>query len=480
MDNGDLSPVSFHYDETMTYGGKIPYGSRDNPVYDAVWKTVARLCLGTSRNPLQSIIKRGDTVLIKPNLIDHLPGSYTRPEVVRPMIDMAVAGGAARICVADAGINFIETEQVLDATHYSEMVRCLQRRHPAIKIEALNLNKLPRWRWVFLGEDSSFYNSGYRDDEIAFDYGKPLLNHPYYLTVDRLGRTPRGKSAGCYAISDDVLNADVVINMPKMKTHWTMLATLSMKNLVGCTMASTYDHQAGDGANLARIPHCHVRKTNYFENDIAVRVLQDLHKIILYCDKHGRLKKRKQRQYLTVIDGIEAMERSQTTLYEQKGKRRMNRVVLAGQDPVSTDMVACRVMGYDYRQIPVLKKRPMDDIRKIGNYNRDNIVVIGENLDTRINHVFSFNDRWKKDAECLAIKKFTPPKIRTVTRQGKKVTAVIQNCTAAHLMYGKGKLLTMSGKGNSYFAELPSSAKKIYIFAHDRYLNSISKQCDFA
>jgi len=480
MDNGDLSPVSFNYDETMTYGDRVPYGSRNNPAYDFVWKTVERLSLGTSRNPLQSIIKPGDTVLIKPNLIDSIPGTYTRPEVVRPMIDMAVAGGAARIYIADAGINFIETEQVLDATHYVEMVRRLQKQYPAITIEVLNLNKLPRWRWVFLGEDSSFYNSGYRDDEIAFDYGKPLLNHPYYLTADRLGRNPRGKSSGCYAISDDVLNADVVINMPKMKTHWTMLVTLSMKNLVGCTVASTYDHQAADGANLARIPHCHVHDTNYFRNDIAARVLQDLHKIILYCDKNGRLKKRKQRKYLTVIDGIEAMERSQTPLYNSKGKRRMNHMVLAGQDPVSTDMVACRAMGYDYRQIPVLKKRPMDNIHTIGNYNRDNIVVIGENLDARINHVFGFNDRWKKNAKCLAIKKFTPPKIRTLTRQGGKVTAVIHNCTAAHLMYGKGKLLTMSVKGNVYFAELPLSAKKIYIFAHDRYLNSISKQCDFA
>ncbi|MBN1471943.1 MAG: DUF362 domain-containing protein [Syntrophaceae bacterium] len=480
MNSGDISPVSFNYDKKVTYGGRVPYESHDNPAYDFVWKTVERLGMGTSRNPLSSIIKPGNTVLIKPNLIDSIPGTYTRPEVVRPVIDMAVAAGAGKIHIADAGINFIETEQTLDATHYSEMAWCLQRRHPAITIEALNLNRLPRWRWVFLGDGSSFYNSGYRNDEAAFDYGEPLLNHKYYLTADRLGRSPEGKPLGWYAISDSILDADVVINMPKMKTHWTMLVTLSMKNLVGCTVASTYDHKAGNGANLARIPHCHVRKTNYFDNDISARVLQDLNKIIFYCDKDGRLKKRKQRNYLTVIDGIDAMEKSQTPLYNSKGKRRMSHMVLAGQDPVSTDMVACRAMGYDYRQIPVLKKSEMDNTHKIGNYNSDNIVILGENLDTRINHVFGFNDLWKKDAKCLAIKKFSSPKIRTVTKKGKKVIAIIDNCTAAHLMYGKGDLLTMSGKGNTYVAELPLSEKEVCIFAHDRYLNSINKQCDFA
>ena len=122
----------------------------------------------------------------------------------------------------------------------------------------------------------------------------------------------------------------------------------------------------------------------------------------------------------------------------------------------------------------------MDKIHRIGNYNQDNIVITGENLDKRINHVFSFNDRWKKDARFLAIRKFSPPKIRTLTREGKKVIAVIDNCTAAHLSYDGGNLITMSRKDNSYFAELPLSAKNVCIFAHDQYLNSISKVCDFA
>lgn len=88
-------------------------------------------CAWDVPQPLQNIIKPGNTVLIKPNLIDSLPGVLYPPEVVElAVIDMAVAAGAARICIADAGINFMETKQTLEATHYAEMARCLQRQYP--------------------------------------------------------------------------------------------------------------------------------------------------------------------------------------------------------------------------------------------------------------------------------------------------------------------------------------------------------------
>ena len=125
MDNGDISLISFNYDKIVNYGDKMPYGGNDNPAYGFVWKTVERLGLGAAKNPLQSIIKPGNAVLIKPNLIGHIPGTYTRPAVIMPIIDMAVAAGAGKIYIADAGINFFETEHTLASTCYSEMARCL-------------------------------------------------------------------------------------------------------------------------------------------------------------------------------------------------------------------------------------------------------------------------------------------------------------------------------------------------------------------
>jgi len=153
---------------------------------------------------------------------------------------MAVAAGAARVRIGDAGINYLETEESLARTGYAEMARCLQGRNPAVRIEAVNLNRLPCWRWACLGQESSFRDSGYRDDEVGSDFGPPPSNHRYFLTADASGRSPGGRPLGWYAISDVALDADVVINVPKMKTHWTMVVTLSLKELVGCTMASTY------------------------------------------------------------------------------------------------------------------------------------------------------------------------------------------------------------------------------------------------
>ena len=43
-----------------------------------------------------------------------------------------------------------------------------------------------------------------------------------------------------YFINSDVLNADVVINMPKPKTHRKAGVTISMKNLVGINCRKEY------------------------------------------------------------------------------------------------------------------------------------------------------------------------------------------------------------------------------------------------
>jgi len=250
------------------------------------------------------------------------------------------------------------------------------------------------------------------------------------------------------------------------------MATLSMKNVVGCTMASTHDEGNIRYFNLLRIPHCHVKNVNYFKNDVSGRVLHDLNKVILYCDKNGSLKKILQRKYLTVIDGIEAMEKSNHPNYGN-GVPYMRHAVLAGRNPVATDMVACRVMGYDYRCMPTFQKAYNNTIYGIGDYNPKNIAIVGNNLDTKIHHVFEFNEDWKNDAGALAIQEFCPPKIRKLVKEKNKIIARIDNCMVAHIMYDKQNILNMSKNVDFYFAELPHSASDIYIVAHDKYLNSI-------
>ncbi|MBL7095866.1 DUF362 domain-containing protein, partial [candidate division KSB1 bacterium] len=368
------SLVSFYYDPLVYYGLIPPYDKQQNPAYNLVWKTVSELSLGDTLNPLRELINDGDTVLIKPNLISDNGAAYTHPAVVRPLIDMAVLSGAYKVYVGDGGPGYTSTEEIITNTNYRDMVNLLQDIYPENEIEVVNLNDRTNWHWINLGGNSAFAGSGYSDYDLGASFGETLFNHGYYSSSDPQGINPGGEVAGWYAVNDVVLNSDVIINVPKMKNHWTMMVTLCLKNQVGSTLCSTYDNGT---SNWSRIPHC---KTGtrfdgniyYFNNDIFWRSILDVNKILIYVDKNGILNTEKQRKYLNVLDGIIANEKN------AGGDNPYNsHFLLAGIDPVAIDAVACRLMGYDFDAIPGIKNVTNESTYPIGINDPKKIVVVG-------------------------------------------------------------------------------------------------------
>jgi uncharacterized protein (DUF362 family) len=473
--------VSVSYDPSISYGTTSPYDSQDNPAYDFVWDTVADLGLGSAANPIDDLINTGDTVLIKPNLVDYGPGVFTRPQVVRPLIDMAIAAGATVIYVGDGAENVSQTDDVINDAGYADMVSTLASRNPGITIETVNLNSLDNgWHWVSLGTDSSFAGSGYSHYDLSPGSGT-LYGHPYYQAADPQGVvSPEGETLGRYAVSDIILDADVIINVPKMKTHQIMMATLSIKNLVGGTLSSTYDEETGDPQ--PRIAHCKTdREDNYFNNDIFWRAILDMNKVVLYADQDGVLQSTQQRQYLSVVDGIQAMERSQHHSYGGGGLPYDRHVIVVGIDPVATDAVASRLMGYDAAVIPSIGNADSDSIHPIGTGDPENIVVLGAEIDQKFCHVLEFNDAWEAYAGSLAITDFIPPAINSVTREGDVVTADISGGLVAYVFYevgGAEQYQQMDKDGDTYSATLPEGATGHWVLAQDQYFNTTNSATD--
>jgi len=469
----DHAVVSFNYNPEVSYGTTPPYDPQENPAYGFVWETVEKLGLGNSSNPLYELISPGDTVLIKPNWVDFGPAVFTRPEVVRPLVDMAVAAGATEIYIGDGGMGVAGTNYVMNNAKYSDMVGELNSRHPAITIETVNLNALgDGWHWISLGSDSSFAGSGYTHYDLNSGT-ETLYRHRYYSTPDPQGVNPGGDALGWYAVNDKILDADVVLNVPKMKTHQTMMATLAIKNLVGCTLSSTYDEERN---SLARIAHCKTdREENYFNNDIFWRAILDVNKIVLYADKNGSLQPTQQRMYLNVIDGIEAMEKSQHHIHGGGGIPYDRHVVLASVDPVALDAVASRVMGYDSDAIPHIRNADSDTFHPIGINDPEKIVVLGEDIDSRIDHVFEFNNAWEAHAGSLAITDFTPPTISSVNRQGNTVSANISGGLTAYIICetdGTEHIEKMDKAGDIYSATIPGTCSQYRILAQDEHFNT--------
>ncbi len=143
-------------------------------------------------------------------------------------------------------------------------------------------------------------------------------------------------------IDQRVLEADVVINLPKWKTHGMMLLTLGVKNLFGCipgTRKALWHLKAGEDRKL------------------FAQMLIDLYQII--------------RPSLTILDGIVGMEGNGPG----SGDPIQLGLILASRDALSLDQVVC-----DLLRIP-RKSLMTNQVALEEGIGRDEIEVVGERLE---------------------------------------------------------------------------------------------------
>ncbi|OPY14195.1 MAG: Ferredoxin [Syntrophus sp. PtaB.Bin001] len=132
-----------------------------------------------------------------------------------------------------------------------------------------------------------------------------------------------GEPFGFIDIAREAIESDVIINLPKLKTHSQMLLTLGVKNLFGCIVGY-------------RKPEWHM-KTGV-NRPLFARFLVQLYQRISPA--------------FTILDGILALEG------EGPGKRGNPKEVglLLGSDSaLALDRAVCRILELDTDQVPVLK-----------------------------------------------------------------------------------------------------------------------------
>lgn len=139
---------------------------------------------------------RGKIVLLKPNLVESIPGAEvnTNPRLVGAAADAFLALGAKSVVVAEGPGHQRDTQLVLEETGLAAQLK--ERRVPFV-----DLNR----------------------DEIV---RMPLTTH--FTGLD------------CLWLPRTVLAADFVVSMPKVKTHHWAGVTLSMKNLFGVVPGIAY------------------------------------------------------------------------------------------------------------------------------------------------------------------------------------------------------------------------------------------------
>lgn len=358
-------------------------------------------------NPLKDYVHPGDNVLIKPNLVLHFNSCgggtdclYTHPSLVAAMVDYVLIAleGNGRITIGDAPLQECVFDTLVRDSGYDILVDYYRKKDIDISlIDYRNVKTHERNGLHYLQADKGSRGIIVRlDDDSAFsDVPQERLRKLRITNYDpRILQRHHCGGMHEYNVAEEVLHADVIINMPKPKTHRKAGVTISLKNLVGINAnkeflphhtigsaeeggdayqkADKYLNMANDVldiknvlvnegemelAALADQLYGRLKGKNtgerywegsWYGNDTIWRTILDLNTILYYADKDGKVQKTRQRRMFIVGDMVVAGEKEgplePTPIYPG--------VIVMGDDPVLYDMTVCSLMGFDYRNIP--------------------------------------------------------------------------------------------------------------------------------
>ena len=396
----------------------------ENHVYAAVRDALALLTgtqPGPDWNPLAGLIKPGDTVALKPNFIKEChetkPTQWqqviTHGSVIRAVCDyvLRALNGVGRVVICDAPQTDSSFDEICRVSATRAVVEWYQSWSD-VPVELLDLRS-EEWQTtdgvvvnrqklagdpagyvaVNLGADSAFHGIQPAHGFYGADYDTAATNSHHH--GDRHE----------YLLSRTVMDADVVINVPKLKTHKKTGITCALKNLVGINGDKNWlpHYVMGDPAHggdqfpagtwktraertlVSRLKwllhlapawmghvvrplkkvgrrvfgdtHAVVRSGNWHGNDTAWRMTLDLNKCLL-CRAAGSGGQRSVgggrkpcgRRYLTIVDAIIAGEGEGPLAPDAKECG----LIMAGRNPVAVDTACAWLMGFDARKLRLL------------------------------------------------------------------------------------------------------------------------------
>ena len=401
---------------------------REAAVRTAV-RELLRAVLGSDAdNPLSGFVRDGDTVLIKPNMIrqSHLHNDtweqvVTHGTLIGEVVDLCydALNGTGRIVIGDGPQNDADFEQVLGVLELDRL-KARYDRELGYRLDIFDF-RVERW---LRGADGITTGKiplegdprGYVEFDLA-GRSEFTEERAYYGADADYLETQRHHSGGAnrYLLSRTALEADVFINLPKLKTHKKTGVTLSLKNLVGIHGHRNYlphhvmgtprgggdeypdasplnelqaistkalkrilARQGGKGGPLAKAVkqmgyrffgsnEAVVRSGNWFGNDTTWRMVLDLNKLLFYGDADGALSDTmRAKRYLTVVDGVIGGEGNGPLAPDP----RPCGLLVGGINPVAVDCACATFMGFDVGKIPKLRNAfsisglPLVDFRR--------------------------------------------------------------------------------------------------------------------
>jgi uncharacterized protein (DUF362 family) len=383
----------------------------DYPVVSEwVWQALETLALPAD------FIRPGERVVLKPNWVKEHderkpgPGQWehvvTHPAVIEAVVRWTAQRLQTRgsITICDAPQTDSSFTRLREYCRLDDLLHRCRGEYPNLKIELLDL-RLEEWlaidgvtvRKTALPGDPKGATEVPLGGASEF-MGYPGLGKLYGASydLDETNRHHQGTRHD-YLLCRTPMEADVFINLPKLKTHKKVGLTCALKNLVGINANKNWlphhtegtPDQGGDqfpsattkarlesrwmgrakrllknrpGLSTLFIPFKKagrlvfgdtqrvVRSGNWHGNDTCWRMVLDLNKCLFFFDGDAQHRTAPLR-YLAVVDGIIGGEGEGPMAPDPKPCG----LVLAGTHPVAVDCVAATLMGFDWSRIPLLQ-----------------------------------------------------------------------------------------------------------------------------
>ncbi|MBV9759049.1 MAG: DUF362 domain-containing protein [Acidobacteriaceae bacterium] len=347
---------------TVSYDSSCP---GENAIEQALARLADSLDWCDETGLFGRVIPPGARVLIKPNLVLHQnegPGGMeclvTHASVIRAVAEAALRTRASEVLIGDAPIQGCNFDALVDKTGLAAWAEEHMNRDRRFR----GLRDFRRTTCVLVhGVRVAEENLQSEDRFTLFDLGsKSLLepisgsHNPFRVAWYDHRLMARTHHAGVhqYLLAKEVLDADVVINLPKLKTHKKAGVTCALKNLIGINGNKEFlpHHRIGGpktggdnypddsalkramefisdrqnvtnsyaGAMVWRIAFGILARASRYRgdrigmdgswsgNDTIWRTCLDLNRILLYGGRDGRMRNDLQRRVIHVADAVVA------------------------------------------------------------------------------------------------------------------------------------------------------------------------------
>jgi len=379
------------------------------------------------------LLPPGARVVVKPNWVMHrnhgpwgIEPLVTHAAVVRAAVEEVLRANPAQVVVGDAPLQACDFGELLRATgidSWAQELQAADARFAGIRdfrrttceirdgVRLAKEDQRPREDFVLFDLGAESLLEAVTDDRGTF---RVTQYDPTQLVVTH------GAGRHQYLVARDIIEADVILNLPKLKTHKKAGLTCALKNLIGINGNKEYlpHHRLGGSAtggdcypggsrlkqaleyafdrqNLAtshaarrawsqatRLLDRLVRASgdvhgvegSWSGNDTLWRTCLDLNRILLYGRSDGTLADNPQRTVIHVVDAILAGQGDGPLAPQPLPLRRL----FAGTSAAAVDWVAAQLLGYEPQRIPIVREAFGEFRWPIAGFAPAEVTLVGE------------------------------------------------------------------------------------------------------